>query len=267
MNTLLSVDICGIGVVGPGLTNWAQAAPLLRGEQPFEPTELPPLKPELLPPNERRRTTQLIKLAIQAAEEAQRHSGIEAAQLACVFASAEGDTFIVDRLCEALALPEKPVSPTQFHNSVHNAPAGYWAIAGVARRFSTSIAAAGASFTAGLLEAAAFVASEGEPVLLVAYDIALPETLAPFGDSHSPFAVALVLASKNQGGSRLASLGLISPQEGSVSAMLPTAFSSLQTQNAAAQALPLLSQLARGESATVNLAYHDGTVLALELTC
>lgn len=266
MNELLTVGIRGIGLVGPGLASWEESIPLLCGEQPYEPAELPPLKPELLPPNERRRTTQLIKLAIQAAEQAQQHSGIEAAQLACVFASAEGDTFIVDRLCEALTLPEKPVSPTQFHNSVHNAPAGYWAIAGAAQRFSTSIAAAGASFAAGLLEAATFVASEGEPVLLVAYDIALPEALVPFGDSHSPFAVALILAPVAEQ-SPLGQLTLQPLQSGSASEIQPAGLASLSEQNAAAQALPLLSCLAGSESGIVNLAYLGDTVLPVELIC
>lgn len=266
MNESLTVGIRGIGLVGPGLIGWEESIPLLCGEQAYVPTELPPLKPALLPPNERRRTTQLIKLAIQAAEQAQRNSGIEAAQLACVFASAEGDTFIVDRLCEALTLPEKPVSPTQFHNSVHNAPAGYWAIAGAARRFSTSIAAAGASFAAGLLEAVTFVASEGEPVLLVAYDVALPEALAPFGDSHSPFAVALVLAPVDEQ-PPLGHLKLKSPEPGSATEIQPVAFASLSEQNAAAQALPLLSRLAGSASGTVNLAYLGDTVLPVELIC
>lgn len=266
MNGVLSVAIQGIGIVGPGLENWAQAAPLLRGEQPYEAAPLPALKPELLPPNERRRTTQLIKLAIQAAGEAQQHSGIAAADLACVFASAEGDTSIVDRLCEALTLPEKPVSPTQFHNSVHNAPAGYWAIAGAARRFSTSITAAGASFAAGLLEAAAFVAAEGEPVLLVAYDIALPGPFVPFGDCHAPFAAALVLSSVSEG-SPLATLELTAPGPHAADASLAEEFAFLRRDNPAAEVLVLLEPLAQGRPGTIHLDYLDGSVLPVTLAC
>jgi hypothetical protein len=266
MNHSLQVAVQGIGLIGPGLEGWQQAAPLLRGEQPYAPAPLPPLKPELLPPNERRRTTQLIKLAIQAAEEAQQQSGIDAAELACIFASAEGDTFIVDRLCEALTLPQKPVSPTQFHNSVHNAPAGYWAIAGKARRFSTSITAAGATFAAGLMEAAAFVATEGEPALLVAYDVALPESLAPFGDCHAPFATALVLSPVGED-SPIATLALEPPVADGTPAPLSDTFAALRRDNPAAEALVLLHQLAQGRSATLNLTYLDGSVLPMVLTC
>ncbi len=266
MNSQLRAVIRGIGVIGPGLEGWADTSAILRGERPYEPAPLPPLKPDLLPPNERRRTTQLIKLAIQAAEEAQRHSGISASEPACVFSSAEGDTFIVDRLCEALTLPDKPVSPTQFHNSVHNAPAGYWAIAGQARRFSTSIAAAGASFAAGLMEAMVYVATEGEPVLLVAYDVALPEPLASFGECRAPFAVALVLAAVEDG-EGLAMLGMASPQAGIASDDLPEALAALRRDNPAAESLPLLQRLAQGKSGMVSCVYLDGNVLPLELTC
>ena len=264
MNPLLKVAIRGIGIMGPGLEGWQQALPVLRGEQPYEPAALPALKPELLPPNERRRTTQLIKLAIQAAGEAQQQSGIAAAELACVFASAEGDTFIVDRLCEALTLPEKPVSPTQFHNSVHNAPAGYWAIAGKAQRFSTSIAADRASFAAARMEAAAVVAAEHAPALLVAYDVALPEPLAPFGDSHTPFAAALVLAPAVEGN---ASLALGAPSSDGAVSEVAAGFAALHRDNAAAEALPLLQRLALGDSGRFNLTYLDGASLPVELSC
>lgn len=265
MSQTLQVGLKGVGLVGPGLENWGQAEAVLRGDQRYQAAPLPALKPQQLPPNERRRTTQLIKLAIQAAGEAQQHSGIDAAELACVFASAEGDSWIVDRLCEALCLPQKPVSPTQFLNSVHNAPAGYWGIAAKAQRFSTSIAAGSASFAAGLLEAAAYVAAEGEPVLLVAYDVALPQPLAPFGDSHAPFAAALVLTTAKEPG-LLAQLRFDASAEVS-SRALSGELAALCRDNAAAEALRLLLLLARAESGAVRLGYHDNSELTLALQC
>ena len=50
-----------------------------------------------------------------------------------VFTSASGDPETCHALCEALASPERLVSPTRFTNSVHNAPAGYWHIAAQSR--------------------------------------------------------------------------------------------------------------------------------------
>ncbi len=51
-----------------------------------------------------------------------------------VFACSGGDTDVINRLCSALMLPGCPVSPQQFVNSVHNAPAGYWSIAEAEQR-------------------------------------------------------------------------------------------------------------------------------------
>lgn len=254
--------IQGVSVIAPGLEGWEQAAAVLRGEQTWTHEPLGKLTPALLPPNERRRTTQLIKLALQTAEAAQQQSGIDAAALACVFASSDGDTFIVDRLCDALSLPDRPVSPTQFHNSVHNAPAGYWAIASGARRFSTSISAGAASFSAGLLEAMTYVASEGEPVLLVVYDVALPETLDAFGINHEHFAVALVLVPEGEPG--MAGLSLA---DSAAATELPEGLDTLRRANPAGESLPLLKALAAGQNTSVALAYLGSELNIAVMPC
>ena len=51
-----------------------------------------------------------------------------------VFTSSSGDGDNVHEICETLAAADRQVSPTRFHNSVHNAPAGYWSIATRSRR-------------------------------------------------------------------------------------------------------------------------------------
>ena len=76
-----------------------------------------------------------------------------------------------------LATDGREVSPTRFHNSVHNAPSGYWAVATGSREPSTSLCAYDASFAAGLLEAAAQATVDDRPVTLVAYDLPYPEPL------------------------------------------------------------------------------------------
>lgn len=250
--------IQGVSVLAPGLEGWEQTAAVLRGEQSWHHVPLGKLTPALLPPNERRRTTQLIKLALQTAEAAQQQSGIDADALACVFASSDGDTFIVDKLCDALSLPDRPVSPTQFHNSVHNAAAGYWAIASGAKRFSTSISAGSASFAAGLLEAMSYVASEGEPVLLVAYDIALPEALDAFGINHEHFAVALVLAPEGESG-----VATLSLADSAAPTELTEELDALRRANPAGESLPLLQALATGQHTNVAVVYLDGNSLNL----
>lgn len=259
---MLEAAILGLGVVAPGVDDWPAMRALLRGEMPWPDAPLNIPKPALLPANERRRTTTLIRMAIGVAEQAQQQSGLSASELACVFASSEGDTAIVDRLCEALSQPAKPVSPTQFHNSVHNAPAGYWAIAAQARGFSTSITAGPGSLAAGLLEGLSWLHAEQMPVLLLAYDVALPASLAPHGDVQQPFAMAMVLAPDSHPAA-LARLRLSSAQA-APSPTLPVEAEALHEANPAAAALPLLWRLARGESGGLCLPTSTGE-LALEL--
>ena len=94
-----------------------------------------------------------------------------------MFTSSSGDGDNVHAICESARHAERQVSPTRFHNSVHNAAAGYWSIATQCRAASTSLCCHDASFAAGLLEAASQVAVDGKPVALIAYDHPYPAPL------------------------------------------------------------------------------------------
>ena len=81
--------------------------------------------PKCLPAAERRRSSATARLAIAAAEQAlERASLRRRARWRMVFAATEASGEITHQLCEALATTRE-VSPTLFHNSVHNAPLGY----------------------------------------------------------------------------------------------------------------------------------------------
>lgn len=165
---------------------------ILRGERHWQYEELHALKPAMLPANERRRTTTLIKLALQAMQDLLRdYDSLNT--VSSIFASSDGDLGIADKMCRALAKADKIVSPTVFHNSVHNAPAGYWSIAASLRGPSTSISAADATFMAGLMEAMTKLMSEGGVVFYVAYDNPAPEPLLAKRPFAYPLAVALRL--------------------------------------------------------------------------
>jgi hypothetical protein len=49
-----------------------------------------------------------------------------AAETASVFTSSGGDGDVIHHICETLTQPGREVLLTRFHNSVHNAPAGYY---------------------------------------------------------------------------------------------------------------------------------------------
>ncbi len=260
---MIQISVESIGLTAAGMPGWEAARPVLRGEAALDATALPAFRANLLPPNERRRTTALIKLALQTAEDALARSRYGMDELASVFASSEGDGEIVDRICTALTLPGHPVSPTHFHNSVHNAPAGYWAIAGGSHHVSTSLAAGADSFAAGLLEAASVAVLERVPVLLLAYDYALPPALAGRGYVDTVFAVAMVLAADD--GSGLARLRL-DVQPGSVQPPpMGAELAALRAHNPAAAALPLLQLLARGDSAMLCLPCQEQLTLQIEI--
>jgi hypothetical protein len=150
--------------------------------------------PELLAPNERRRAPDAVAIAFAVASPAIAQAGLDASQVASVFASAHGDLRIVDALCATLASDPMALSPTRFHHSVHNAASGYWAIATGCQASSTAVAGFEHSFGSGWLEAACRVAAEDRPVLLVGVDTAAVGPLASVNRSRGFVGVAWVLA-------------------------------------------------------------------------
>ncbi len=148
----------------------------------------------LLPAAERRRAVPTVKLTLAAGAEAVAQSARSAANLVTVFSSSSGDGQNIHAICETLASSEREISPTRFHNSVHNAPAGYWGIATGATAASTALCAYDGSFAAGLLEALTWVACEQTPLLLLAYDVDYPEPLRALRPIPDAFCVAVVLA-------------------------------------------------------------------------
>ena len=150
----MRVFVDGVGLRGPGLNGWQASCAILAYSEAYTPA--PPVLPssELLPPAERRRTVPTVRLALAVGSEAIMHAKRDPAVTASVFSSSCGDGETIHQIFEVLASPEREVSPTRFHNSVHNAPAGYWSIATQSREPSTSLCCHDASFSAGLLEAA-----------------------------------------------------------------------------------------------------------------
>jgi len=258
----LQLGIAGIGVLGPGLTGWQQAAPLLRTPSDWTsaPTVVPP--PDRLPPTERRRASLAVKAAVVVADQACAMAGVDAATVATVFTSASGDPAICHAMCEALAKPERVVSPTRFTNSVHNAPAGYWHIAVQSRRASTSLAAYDASANAGLLEAAVQCSATRAPVLLAAYDIPYPAPLHALRPLPDVFAFALLLVPDASPAPWRLSVALAGG--GAAAHCDGDGLERLRRGIPAARALPLLQALAREREASLVLE-AGGLDLALQV--
>jgi Beta-ketoacyl synthase, N-terminal domain len=260
----LAAFVDGIGVLGPGLNDWPAARRVLRGEVPWQsaPTTLP--TPTCLPSAERRRTGALVKLTLAVGLEATAQAGVDPAALPAVFTSSSGDGPNCHEICQVLASSDRQLSPTRFHNSVHNAAAGYWGIATGATPASNALCAYDASFGAGLLEALTQLAAERTAVLLIAYDAGYPEPLRSVRPVPDAFGVALALAPARGSGS-LAHLELTF-SEARADRLADAALERLRLAIPAARCLPLLAQLARPSPGRVVLDYLEPRRLALEVS-
>lgn len=259
----LTVLIEGIGLLGPGLEGWTGAAVILAGRSPYirQPTVVP--VPDGLPPAERRRIGLIVKLAVTVGMQATKRAGVDPASLPAVFASSGGDGQNCHEICQVLANDEKLISPTRFHNSVHNAPAGYWSIATRSKAASNAVCAFDWSFSAGLLEAVTQVVVDETRVLLVAYDAGYPQPLFAKRPIPEAFGVAFVFAPVAAGGglSRLTLQVADAPAD----RMADGELEAIRASVPAARALPLLRQLATRQPGVVNIEYLDGRSLAVEI--
>lgn len=253
-----------MGLLGPGLPDWPSAAQILAGGAPYEPrpTLIPPL--ECLPPAERRRTGKVVRLALTVGLEAVTRAGADAATLPAVFSSSGGDGANCHEICQVLASPERQISPTRFHNSVHNAASGYWGIATGATAAANALCAHDASFAAGLLESLVQLSIDETAMLLIAYDADYPEPMRSRRPIPDAFAVALLLTPLPRPGSlaRLTAQLSAAPAE----ALSEPQLEALRAQVPAARSLPLLFRLARAERGAAVIDYLKKQRLAIEVS-
>jgi hypothetical protein len=236
----------GVALWSERLPGWERARRILAGIEP-PPTELAPRpKPELLPPTERRRAPDTVAVAMEVALAACRDAELAPGSLPSVFSSMHGDLAITDYMCATMASNPAQVSPTRFHNSVHNAAAGYWTIATECTRPYTALSAGEHSFGAGLLEACAQALTSRENILLAAYDIDARGPLAPVARSTGILSAALIV-SPDAGRHATASFDLeLVSRAGLVPSQARPANAALVAGNSTESCLPLMEALALG---------------------
>lgn len=257
MSTTLACRIVAQGAWGQNFRNWADLSNLLQGGE-FTEDGLKGPKPEIIPANERRRAPLPVRLAVDSSWQATQSSPYDADELRCVFVSSLGDTQLTDYMCRALAGEIKQLSPTKFHNSVHNAAAGYWTISTGCMRAANSIAGYEESVPLTLLEAMTQVCSENKPILLTFYDAPVSPVLQSLLKNKQPFAFSMVLApttasqEENQRG-QLIEMELLERRV----EWPELKVSSLQeyyATNPTAKILPLLSAAAAAQTSSTNTA-------------
>jgi len=263
MTTQLTAYIEGIGLIGPGLSDWTGGSAVLTGKQPYQPAKTIIPAPELLPAAERRRASDIVKLTLATSLEAVAAAQLEAASLPSVFSFSNGDGVNCHTICEMLASDDRQISPTRFHNSVHNAAAGYWSIATGAMATSSVLCAFDASFGAGLLDALTQVVVDETRCVLMTSDTPYPFPMFNKRPIPDNFGIALVLAPQ-QSTQAIARITVSITNE-FASQLQDAALEALRMAIPAARGLPLLQAIAQQENCRVVLDYLDSTRLAVEV--
>jgi hypothetical protein len=255
----LTATIEGIGFWSTGLPSWQDACNYIAdGRMPADTPTRP--SPQLLAPNERRRAPESVAVALEAALAACTAAGRDPQSLPSVFASMHGDLGITDYMCATLRVDPTAISPTKFHNSVHNAAAGYWTIGAGCVQPATAISSFDASFAQGLLEALVQLAAGAPAVLLVAYDAGSAGPLTVISRSTGLLGGALVLSSTPRPDAPRLRATLVDG-----TGHVPTGpLAQLAGDNAMAPMLPLFQALATGHD-LVCLHAGPGRALRVEI--
>ena len=256
----------GIGFWAAGLPNFAALRGCFRGDPVLTDAPVKPA-PSMLAAAEKRRAPDSVLLALEVATQACSAAARDPRELPSVFTCTYGDLAITDHMCSTLASAPTQLSPTKFHNSVHNAAAGYWGIASGSTTPTTALSAGPHSFGAGLLEATMQLQADDDSVLLVAYDIASPPVLNQVASSTALFGAALVLSNRRSAHS-VATIDMFIEHGSAPSAAI---FSSpllqqLYTANPMASCLPLLVALAGAPQPAVILSAGAELLLRMEIS-
>jgi hypothetical protein len=256
----MRVYVLGVSVWGPGLEGWEASRPVLNGLSDYVPRASPPPAPAILSATERRRTSLVVRLALNVAQAASAMAKIPPGGLRNVFGTSNGDGAVVGAILEALSNGDGQVSPTQFHNSVHNAASGYWTIANGTRQPATCLGCEDVTMGTALLKAIAEVEVEREPLLLCVYDAPMPSPLATKRPTQGAFAAGFVLAPEDNGMAlaRADARYVAEPAPDGTGKPDKPGLRELSRANPAARSLRLLQALARGEADRFPVALLDG---------
>ena len=201
--------------------------------------------PHKLPPNERRRASQVVRLTQSCIEQALQNSDIPVESLRTIFATDEGTGEICQQIFESLATTRQ-VSPLIFTNSVQNTPSGYFSIAWRSQQPSNVVSLGLESFAAGLLCAVTESLTHKRPVMLVAYDPAMTSPMDELLPIRAATSTAWIISDIKIPGnaSKLGTFSLEMEKKGIKSlSTLPTWFPASWAENSSALGLAALGLL------------------------
>ena len=265
---MLQCHVLGVGAWGPGFHNWPALRKLFRGHPGDSEDQSKGPKPEIIPANERRRAPLSVRLAVETSSQACDQAGIDPSDIGCVFASGLGDTDITDYMCRILTTEQKQISPTKFHNSVHNAAAGYWTISTACMQAANSVAGFDLSASLNLLEGISQCHLEKRPILLTFFDAPVSSTLRPMLKNEYAFGASIVIAAGSHDTSPCLTLN-VEPHATQWQALQNETLNAIYDHNPCARILLLLEQLVASSStpsqSMVNFPLSSGTSLTVEI--
>ena len=197
-------------VLAPGMASLAQLRSICRSNQfPESAVVLQLPSPEMLPANERRRASQVVRLTQACIQQVLQDCPFPVESLRSVFATDEGTGEVCQKILQAVATTRQ-VSPLIFSNSVQNAPSGYFSISWRNTQSSTVVSLGLESFASGLLCAVTEAITCEQPVMLVAYDPAMTTPMDELLSIHEAIATAWIISSgtRSKSTSALASFTL-----------------------------------------------------------
>ena len=203
-------------------------------------------------------------MAIEVMDQACKMAAVEPSGVASVYASGMGDMQITDYMCRTLATAPRSVSPTKFHNSVHNAATGYWSIATHSHSPANAVSAYSHSVPAALLEAAIQAIEENTPVVLAVGDLVAPQPFRSVCNIDKAFSSALLLMLS---GIDMAPMAVLRLEVLSAPVADPSSPSFLDagfSGNFAAQMLPLLAAISKQQA--IDLEYPLSRHAALSMS-
>lgn len=248
------IYVTGLGLFSPGyadVTAWREGRPDPAVEKPAC---------KLVNARLGRGSSRFANMLGEVVEQAATDGGVDVTKVPTVYGSSLGEIETMVTLLRMLYEEEGKLSPNRFKNSVHNAASGLVSIGTGNTSFSTAIAGGDRSFETSLLEAWAFLASEGGDLVLAVADDEPPEPLDQLGD-HGALAVGFCLSAEPAGAkAKLSALrmGELAPPNARVPDEL--------RNNCAAAGLELLDAVLSRRAGAVSIALpgHAGMLADVE---
>lgn len=179
--------VIGVALWSPGFPN----ATSYREGRPDPTVDKPPCR--VIDARLKRGSSRFANMLGEVVEQAAASAGLALGAVPTFYGSSLGEIETMVTLLRMLYEEEGKLSPTRFKNSVHNAASGLVSIATRNTSFSTAIAGGERSFETTLLEAAAYLDSEGGSAVLAVGDDTPPVPLDSLG-TYGALAVAFALA-------------------------------------------------------------------------